>query len=226
MGILNVLGYNVLTGTIERARPVAASLQTCYRVIVPARNASSLQKNVKSLKSLLSFITRAGHESVELPHTRRFCSFGLLGTIAARQYKTTVSTSHCSKCISRTVSKNIFNRSSLTTKVNQNIANDVLVYSHLNDKFYKVLSGFGLLQMVIWGYFSLFAVQNLKASPTMDTSELPWWKYVLYKEGQYKNSLSILCFSLGKQKLFCYLKFLFDIEHTHIYTYTHTHTHL
>ncbi|BFZ11935.1 hypothetical protein BsWGS_14974 [Bradybaena similaris] len=204
MGILNVLGC-ALTGTIAKARPIAASLQTSCRVVVPARNVSSLLRNAKSLKSLLSLITRAGHESVELPHARRFCSFGLLGTIAARQYKTTISTALCSKCIiSRTVLKNTFNNRSLTTKVNQNIANDVLVYSHLNDKFYKVLAGFGLFQMVIWGYFSLFAVQNLKASPTpnIDTSDLPWWKYLLYKEGQYKNALSILCFSLGGIVLF------------------------
>lgn len=94
----------------------------------------------------------------------------------------------------------LFSKTKKTFKFNTKFQHDVEVYSYKNEKFYKVLSYFGLVQMAVFGYLSLFAVRNLKQVPALvtDTSELPWWKVLLQKEEQYKNYLSILCLAAGK----------------------------
>ncbi|KAH9515333.1 hypothetical protein Btru_014181 [Bulinus truncatus] len=56
--------------------------------------------------------------------------------------------------------------------------------------------------MLLWGYLALFAVQDLRVAPVKDTSDMPLWKRLLYKEGQYKNAISILTLFVGFTILF------------------------
>ena len=79
------------------------------------------------------------------------------------------------------------------------IRTDILVYSHDNDKYYKLLSFFGVFQMSILAYLAS-AVQQYKSVPSevMEAGDLPWWKWLIYKQGQFKNSLSALCIAVGK----------------------------
>ncbi|KAI8788308.1 transmembrane protein 223 [Biomphalaria glabrata] len=61
--------------------------------------------------------------------------------------------------------------------------------------------------MILWGYLSFFAVQDLRVAPLKDTSNLPLWKRLLYKEGQYKNAISVLSLAVGCAILFISLSY-------------------
>ncbi|RUS90653.1 hypothetical protein EGW08_001553 [Elysia chlorotica] len=84
------------------------------------------------------------------------------------------------------------------------VKSDTLLFAHKNDAFYKMFAYFGIFQMGMWAYLSLFAFQQLKAVPVglQDTSEMPWYKRLLYKQGHYKNALSLLSFIVGGVVLF------------------------
>ncbi|GFO20497.1 transmembrane protein 223-like protein [Plakobranchus ocellatus] len=72
-----------------------------------------------------------------------------------------------------------------------------------------MLSYFGIFQLGMWSYLSLFAFQQFKAVPVglQDTSEMPWYKKLLYKQGQYKNALSLLSFIVGGVVFFITLSY-------------------
>ncbi|XP_059160184.1 transmembrane protein 223-like [Physella acuta] len=113
----------------------------------------------------------------------------------------------------KTPQANIFLRRHLCSKSQldfhskRNIVKDTQVYFHSDDAFYKILSYFGIFQMVMWSYLSLFAVQQIKVNPVKDVSNLPLWKRLLYKEGQYKNALSLLSLTVGAAVLFISLTY-------------------
>jgi len=83
-------------------------------------------------------------------------------------------------------------------KKTKTLMRDILVYSHDNEKFYKMFAYFGVFQMLIWLYLAEM-FQHFKTAPkgTVDTTDMPWWKWVIYKEGQFKNSLSALSVAVG-----------------------------
>lgn len=92
-----------------------------------------------------------------------------------------------------------FNYSTTPFNINKNIAQKTLIFSHNNENFFNFLSIFGVVQMLMWGYLSIFSVQELRSGPVIkDTASLPWWQRLLYTEGRYKNAISILCFFVGK----------------------------
>ena len=84
--------------------------------------------------------------------------------------------------------------------ISATVKSDTLLFAHQNDAFYKTFAYFGIFQMGMWAYLSLFAFQQLKAVPVglQDTSEMPWYKRLLYKQGHYKNALSLLSFIVGE----------------------------
>lgn len=79
------------------------------------------------------------------------------------------------------------------------VKSDTLVFAHHNATFYKTITYFGIFQMGMWSYLALFAFQQLKTVPigVQDMSALPWYKRILYKQGYYKNALSLLSFIVG-----------------------------
>ena len=108
--------------------------------------------------------------------------------------------------IQRVSISTIFRRTMQTKAFNISgaVKNDTLLFAHHNDNFFKIFAYFGIFQMGMWCYLSLFAFQSLKAVPVgvQDTSQLPWYKRLLYKQGHYKNALSLLSFIVGKWHYF------------------------
>ncbi|CAL1529448.1 unnamed protein product [Lymnaea stagnalis] len=90
--------------------------------------------------------------------------------------------------------------------VNRQILQDALVYSHNNDSFYKALSYFGIFQLSLWGYLA-FSIQDLRLPTIRDVNDPPLWKRFLYKEGQYKNALSLLSLIVGASIFFITLTY-------------------
>ena len=81
----------------------------------------------------------------------------------------------------------------------KNLKTDVIVYSHENDKFYLLFGYFGAIQMGLCIYMA-FAVQQFGniSSELSDSTDVPWYKWLILKQGQFKNSFSILCIAVGK----------------------------
>ncbi|XP_076463909.1 transmembrane protein 223-like [Babylonia areolata] len=82
-----------------------------------------------------------------------------------------------------------------------NMKKDILVYSHTNERFYKLLTYFGCAQFAFWAYLALFSFQTLKdappSEPSTETDTSSWWRRMAAKESKYKNGISILCFAFG-----------------------------
>ncbi|KAK7504196.1 hypothetical protein BaRGS_00004500 [Batillaria attramentaria] len=95
--------------------------------------------------------------------------------------------------------RHIASKKRLPFEVNTAVEKDVLVYSHANDRFYKLLTYFGCAQFAFWAYLGLFSFQTLRDEPEeqLDTTEQSWWRKVASKESKYKNGISVLCFCFG-----------------------------
>uniref|UniRef100_A0A0B6ZWQ4 Transmembrane protein 223 n=1 Tax=Arion vulgaris TaxID=1028688 RepID=A0A0B6ZWQ4_9EUPU len=135
-----------------------------------------------------------------------FCLFRSHNKTTARKFTTILApVSFCNYFRQSVLKKNVQliqncrHSSKRAFEINTNLPQDVLVYSHKNENFYKMLTYFGVLQMFMWAYLSSFALRYLKTVPalTEGTSDLPWWKAMIYKEGQYKNAISILSLAVG-----------------------------
>ncbi|KAK7104958.1 hypothetical protein V1264_019594 [Littorina saxatilis] len=91
-------------------------------------------------------------------------------------------------------------KKALPFEVNKsNIGEDILVYSHKNERFYKMLTYFGCAQFAFWAYLALFSFQTLRDAPEESPGETDasWWRRVAAQESKYKNGISVLCFCFG-----------------------------
>lgn len=79
------------------------------------------------------------------------------------------------------------------------LAKDVIVFKYENPKFFKYLNIFAICQFLCWNYLAHFSFTSLRDAPVEPSSEeLSWWRKINLGENKYRNSLTIMCFLVGK----------------------------
>ncbi|XP_025832529.1 transmembrane protein 223 isoform X2 [Agrilus planipennis] len=81
--------------------------------------------------------------------------------------------------------------------VNTKVAKDVILYKYDNPKFYKYLNIFAICQFGFWNYLSVFALQTLRDAPVSPSENAAWWEKINLGENKYRNTLSVLAFTIG-----------------------------
>lgn len=95
------------------------------------------------------------------------------------------------------------------------ITNDVLIYSHDNDRFYKLLTFFGIVQFFFWVHLAGFSYTTLRdVDPTLKRQRASggeessvWWKRINLGKDKYRYGMAVLCISVGYLLLFISLMF-------------------
>ena len=78
------------------------------------------------------------------------------------------------------------------------LVKDILVYSHKEERFFKLMTYFGIAQFVFWSNLAYFAYQNFKDELEQKKSaDDPWYKQVLAMDGKYKNGITFMFLALG-----------------------------
>ncbi|CAG9761832.1 unnamed protein product [Ceutorhynchus assimilis] len=84
-----------------------------------------------------------------------------------------------------------------TLDVNTNVVKDVILYKSNNEKSFKVINFFGIVQFGFWNYLALTAYQTLKDVPVDKSSDDVWWRRINFGESKWKNSFTIVSFLIG-----------------------------
>ncbi|XP_055688466.1 transmembrane protein 223 [Lutzomyia longipalpis] len=84
-------------------------------------------------------------------------------------------------------------------EINTNVAKDVIIFKYENPKFFRYLNIFAICQFFFWNYLSHFSYTTLRDAPVdRNTSEdLPFWRRLNLGDNKYRNTLTVLCFSIG-----------------------------
>ena len=82
------------------------------------------------------------------------------------------------------------------------ITEEVLVYSYKKDRFYKLMTVFGIGQFVFWiqlAHFSKTSLGDLdKAAEELGQGRQPWWMKYTIAGSAYKNSIALLSLTFGR----------------------------
>nr|CAG4649020.1 EOG090X0JX7 [Polyphemus pediculus] len=85
-------------------------------------------------------------------------------------------------------------------ELDTNVIKDVILYSHENPRFHKVLNIFALSQLFIWIYLAEFSL-SLKDAPVNKETEkienLPWYRKINMGENKFKNGITTMCVTIG-----------------------------
>lgn len=83
------------------------------------------------------------------------------------------------------------------------LVKDVIVYKYENPRFFKYLNIFAISQFLCWNYLAHFSYTSLIDAPVEKTSEdVSWWRKINLGENKYRNTLTIMCFIIGKSVIF------------------------
>ena len=86
----------------------------------------------------------------------------------------------------------------------RNIKEDILIYSYNNDRFYKFLTFFGIVQFFFWIHLAGFSYSTLRdVDPVIEGQNIhgekhPWWKKINLGKEKYRYGMAVLCISLGR----------------------------
>ena len=89
----------------------------------------------------------------------------------------------------------------LPFEVDTNLPTDVAIYSYNNDKMFKMISAFGVVQFIFWGniaYFSYSMPSLVSKGGKNPFSENSWWAMIANVQSKYKTHLAVACLGLGK----------------------------
>ena len=79
---------------------------------------------------------------------------------------------------------------------------DKLLFRNTNQRFFNILSIFGITQFVFWNCLAQLAYTTLRDVDTKvnryegENTKISWWKEVNF--GQYKTAFAIFCLIMGK----------------------------
>lgn len=87
----------------------------------------------------------------------------------------------------------------------RSIKEDILIYSYNNDRFYKLLTFFGIVQFFFWLHLAGFSYSTLRdVDPLIERQKKvigeksSWWKRINLGEAKYRYSMAVLCISVGR----------------------------
>ena len=93
-------------------------------------------------------------------------------------------------------------REKLPFEVNLKVPKDTLLYQHTNERFFRMLSFFGLAQLVFWGQLAVFSYTSLDVIDTgsadLGIQKDTFWGKVIMLQTQYKERIAGLCLAIGK----------------------------
>nr|CAI5865854.1 unnamed protein product [Callosobruchus analis] len=84
-----------------------------------------------------------------------------------------------------------------TLDVNTNVAKDVILFKNHNDKVFKVVNIFAIVQFAFWTYLSSFAYTSLRDAPVDKEKATAWYEKINLGENKYRNGLTIMSFLIG-----------------------------
>jgi hypothetical protein len=93
-----------------------------------------------------------------------------------------------------------------------NITQDLLVYSNEGqNRFFFIVSLFGVIQMGFWVYLAYFSYNTLRDTPekddmvekkVVDADAVPFWRKVNLGGNKYRFGIALLCAAVGKNHFF------------------------
>jgi hypothetical protein len=92
------------------------------------------------------------------------------------------------------------NQATRNVDVNTSVSKDVILFKYENPTFYRNLNIFACCQFLFWNYLSHFAFTTLKDAPVeRNTDEnQPMWRRINLGDNKYRNSITTICFLIGK----------------------------
>lgn len=101
-------------------------------------------------------------------------------------------------------------KSRLPFEADTNVSKDVLLFSHPNDTFYKMLSFFGVVQFLFWSYLARFSYKTLRDTPNtggeVKLTDIRSWKNINLGSNMYRNGIVLLCMSVGEYRYIICIK--------------------
>lgn len=90
----------------------------------------------------------------------------------------------------------------LPFEVDIKVPKETLLYTHTNPKFFKMLSIFGVAQLIFWGQLALFSYTSLEIIDSNDgqssINKDTFWGKILVMQTEYKSRIAVLCLAIGK----------------------------
>lgn len=100
-------------------------------------------------------------------------------------------------------------RKRLPYEVDTNVLKDVTVFSYADDRFYFLLSCFGIVQLVFWGNMASFAYSTLDKFNSEEGRQFfnkdSTWAKFLTTLGNHKGRIAAVCMIIGKTFISCYV---------------------
>ena len=92
-------------------------------------------------------------------------------------------------------------RSRLAFEVDSNVAQDVIVYTYKNDRLYRLLTIFGIVQFFFWLNLAGFCYSDLPKVSARQQSQGVGddniWMRIITAMEQYKYRIAVVCLALG-----------------------------
>ncbi|CAH1791149.1 unnamed protein product [Owenia fusiformis] len=91
-------------------------------------------------------------------------------------------------------------KNKLPFEVDSNVSRDVLLFTFRNDKHFKMMTVFGVVNFVVWTYIGIFAFRMLKDAPVTPPKKgesLPWYQRINLGSNTYRNGITLICFAMG-----------------------------
>ncbi len=120
-------------------------------------------------------------------------------------YKVCSQLLHTSKIL-KYCSNSISSTSASSPLESAKLVKDVIVFKYENPRFFKYLNIFAISQFLCWNYLAHFSFTSLRDAPVEDTADedVSWWRKINLGENKYRNSLTIMCFTIGKLQKFMF----------------------
>ena len=98
--------------------------------------------------------------------------------------------------------------------VDSNLPHDVIVYTYKNDRFYKMLTIFGIIQFFFWLHLAGFCYRTLGSGSTTEKAEellgkTNSWANIIGAVEQYRYRIAVVCLLLGNFPLVSFSKYWF-----------------
>ena len=88
----------------------------------------------------------------------------------------------------------------LPFEVNEKVAKDTLVFSYENDRFYRTLTLFGIVQFFFWFHLGVFAYKDFKKvnKSALEKLDESVWGKLLSMQSENKDKIAVATISVGK----------------------------
>lgn len=84
--------------------------------------------------------------------------------------------------------------------INANVLNDTVIYSFKNDRFFKMMTIFGITQFLFWLNIASFTYTAAEEYQTVETpfTEKKMWEQIMVHVKQHKTKVPIMCCIMGR----------------------------